>query len=146
MDPFSIAVGVAGIISIAGKASKSFYQFFRSIHDAPAAVRDLATALFSLNVALGQVQESLLNPQFVGRSDDEQVASLEACLRSCTAILSEVELKVERSGLAEDHIGLAKMAWESIKWSFNEDEINAYLRRVEAEKTTLLLTVDIFAA
>jgi len=145
-DPLSIAAGVAGIVALAGTVSKTFYQFFASIHDAPAMVRDLATALVTLNIALGQVQENLLNPRFVAAADDEHVASLQSCLVSCTALFSEVAAKVERSGLAANQINLAKKAWESVKWSFNEEEIANCLRRVEAEKSTLLLVVDVFAA
>ncbi|MCJ1252175.1 hypothetical protein MMC30_009414 [Trapelia coarctata] len=145
-DPLSIAAGVAGIVALAGTVSKTFYQFFASIHDAPAMVRDLATALVTLNIALGQVQENLLNPRFVVDAGDEHVTSLHACLESCTGLLSEVQAKVEQSGLSADQVSLAKKSWESIKWSFNDEQIANCLPSVEAENTTLLLVVDVFAA
>jgi len=145
-DPLSIAAGVAGLVALAGTVSKTFYQFFASIHDAPASVRDLATALVTLNIALGQVQENLLNPRFVADADDEYIASLQRSLEGCTALFSEVQTKVDRSGLSANQISTVKKAWESVKWSFQEEEIASCLRRVETEKSTLLLVVDVFAA
>lgn len=141
-DPLSIAAGVAGIVALAGTVSKTFYQFFASIHDAPATVRDLATALVTLSIALGQVQENLLNPCSVVDADDEHVHHCRCCLVSCTALSSEVD----RSGFSANQATLAKKAWESVKWSFNEEVVANCLRRVEAEKSTLLLAVDVFAA
>ena len=70
-DPFSIAAGVAALVAMAGATSKTFYQFFRSIYNAPDAVRELATGLYTLNVALCQLQQSLLDPIFVRVGDDE---------------------------------------------------------------------------
>lgn len=58
----------------------------------------------------------------------------------------KLQLEVEKSGLAEDQLGLAKKAWDFIKWSFNDEEVHPYLARVDAEKTTAPFTVDIFAA
>ena len=145
-DPFSIAAGVAGIVALAGTVSKTCYQFFRSIYDAPAIARDLATALVTLNIALCQVQENLLNPRFVADSDDGHVASLQKCLESCAALLGEIQTKVVRSGLAAENVNMTKKGWESVKWSFTEEEIANCLRRVEAEKSTLLLVVNVFAA
>lgn len=95
-DPLSIAAGVA---ALAGTTSKSFYQFFRSIYDAPAIARDFTSALYKLNIALSQIQGSLLRPDFVSVTDDEQLEAIQNCLTSCTATFDIVRIRVEASGL-----------------------------------------------
>ncbi len=144
--PLSIAAGVAGLVALAGTTSKCFYQFFRSIYNAPATARDLASALYTLKIALGQIQENLLNPRFVAVAEDDQIASLEACMTSCVTIFSDIQAKVNKSGLADAQQNPVKKTWESVRASYNEDDLRESLRRVEAEKTTLLLVVDIFSA
>ena len=95
-DPLSIAAGVA---ALAGTTSKSFYEFFRSIHDAPAIARDFTSALYKLNIALSQIQRSLLRPDFLSVADDEQLETVQNCLTSCTATFDIVRIRVEASGL-----------------------------------------------
>ena len=146
MDPFSLAASVASVVAFAGAVSKTCYQFFQSIHDAPAAARDLVSALYTLNIALSQVQGTLLDPRFVAEADDQHVESLQNCLTSCTTVFDAVRTKVERSGLGRDDQKLLRKAWESVKASFNDDEMREFLRRIEREKTTLLLVIDIFSA
>ena len=145
-DPLSVAAGVAGLIALAGTISKSFYQFFRSIHDAPPIARDLTSVLYTLNIALSQIQGSLLRPDFVSVADDEQLEAIQNCLTSCTATFDMVRTRVEASGLAVNDQPVLKKGWASVKASFNEEQMQDCLRRVESEKTTLLLVVDIFSA
>ena len=145
-DPLSIAAGVAGLIALAGTTSKLFYQFFRSIHDAPSIARDLTSTLYTLNIALSQIQGSLLRPDFVSVADDEQLKAIQNCLKSCTATFDMVRTRVEASGLAVNDQPVLKKGWASVKASFNEEQMQDCLRRVESEKTTLLLVVEIFSA
>ena len=145
-DPFSIAAGVAALVALAGATSKTFYQFFCSIYNAPDTARELATALYTLNVALSQLQQSLLNPKFVSVGDDEQITAIEDCLASCTAAFDKIRTKIEASGLASNDQTFPKKAWEAVKASFNEEEMKDCLNSVEREKTTLILVVGIFSA
>ena len=145
-DPFSIAAGVAALVALAGTTSKSFYQFFRSIYNAPDAARDLATALYTLNGALSQLQQSLLDRKFVRVGDDVQIIPIQDCLANCTAAFDTILARIEASGLASNEQSLPEKAWEAVKASFNEDRMKDCLNRIEREKTTLILMVDVFSA
>lgn len=144
-DPFSIAAGVAALVALAGTTSKTFYQFFRSIHDAPDTARNLTTALYTLNVALSQLQQSLLDPKFVRVGDDDQITAIEDCLASCTAAFDTIRARIEASGLASNEQTFPKNAWEAVKASFNEEQMKDCLDRIEREKTTLILVVGVFS-
>ena len=144
-DPLSIAAGVAALVALAGTTSKTFHQIFRSTYDAPDAARDLATALYTLNVARSQLQQSLLDPKFVRVSDDEQIIVVEDCLASCTAIFDTIRARIEASGLASNEQTFPKKAWEAVKASFNEEQMKVCLDRIEREKTTLILVVGVFS-
>lgn len=144
-DPLSIAGSVAGLIALAGSTSKIFYQFSRSIHDAPSSARELASGLFSLNIALGQVQEVLLNPDFVEQSEDRDSEALEHCLSRCVVILTDVEKRITKSGLIPDGVR-AKGAWQSVKWSFNEDDMVECRRLADEEKSNLTVILNAYNA
>lgn len=144
-DPFSIAAGVAGLVALAGTTSKTFYRFFRSIYDAPDAARNLATALYTLNVALSQIQQSLLDPKFVRVGDDDQITAIEDCLASCTAAFDTIRARIEASGLASNEQTFPKKTWEAVKASFSEKQMKDCLDRIEREKTTLTLIVGVFS-
>lgn len=75
-DPLSVAASVTSLVALAGATSTTFYQFFHSIHEAPSSARELASGLFSLNVVVSQVQEVLLNPDFVQQSEDPDADTL----------------------------------------------------------------------
>lgn len=146
LDILATAAGVAGLIALAGTTSKSFYQFFCSIHDAPSIARELTSALYTLNIALSQIQGSLIHPNFVSGADDAQLEAIQNCLTSCTAAFDTVRTRVEASGLATSELPVIKKAWASVKASFSEEQMQDCLRRMESEKMTLLLVVDIFSA
>ncbi|KAF8242584.1 hypothetical protein K440DRAFT_115870 [Wilcoxina mikolae CBS 423.85] len=148
-DPLSLAASVAGLLSLARTVSKSAFQFITSILDAAEQARSLVSALYSLNVALVQVQGSLLDPKFVLQVDDrENIRMLQECLTSCTAVFLELKNKVEDSGLEESgSSGLQiRWRWEQVKWSFTDDETAGLLRRIESEKSTLGLVLNVFTA
>jgi hypothetical protein len=107
-DPLSVASGVAGLICLGGTVSKLFYSFFMSTIGAPSSARSLASALFSLNTSLGQVQEVLLNQEFVQQANDLDILALEQCLTRCAELFSGIEYTVKKSGLVEQGQGNAK--------------------------------------
>ncbi len=144
-DPFSIAAGVAALVALAGTTSKTFYQFFCSIYNAPEVARALATALYTLNIALSQLQQSLLDPEFVRGGVDEQITAIEDCLASCTAAFDTIRARIEASGLASNEQTFHKRWWEAVKASFNEEQMQDCLNRIEREKTTLILIVGVFS-
>ena len=145
-DPLSVASGVAGLLCLGSAVSKLFYSFFIATLGAPSSARSLASGLFSLNTALGQVQEVLLDTRFFQQSNDLDIIVLEGCLTHCTELFTSVESRVRKSGLAEDQQGKASKAWESVKWVFREDEIAEILRSVADEKATLSLVLESFTA
>lgn len=145
-DPLSIAASVAGIVALSGATSKFFLQFYRSIHDAPSNARDLASSLYTLNVALSQIQGSLLDPKFVTVTEDEQLDAIELCLASCKCVFESLDTKLEASGLARDDQAVFTKSWASVKAYFNEEQISDYTNRVEREKTTLLVVIGNFSA
>ncbi|KAF8536163.1 hypothetical protein BDD12DRAFT_299767 [Trichophaea hybrida] len=151
-DPLSIAASIAGLLCLAGTASKSIFQFISSIADAPEQARHLTRELYALNVALGQVQGNILDPRFsIENDNDENVRMLHECLASCMAVYSELESRLRNAGLAKESsesrsIGIIQRSWKSFKWSFTDGELGELLRRVDAEKATLGLINNAFAA
>ncbi|SLM40333.1 hypothetical protein LPUS_11089 [Lasallia pustulata] len=143
-DPLSIAASVASLVAFAGAISKEVFQFFSSIKNAPENARVLVSALYSLNVTLGQVQTNLLDSRFVADHDGEDFKALNVCLVNCTAILSELERKVQKSGLGEATKARPTRLRDAVQWSYTDDEIAEYLRRVEAEKGTLSIALEAF--
>lgn len=119
-DPLSIASSVAGLVATAGTVSKLFYQFFQSIHDASSTARDLARTLYTLNLALSQIQETLLDPDFVSVADDKQLEAIQESLASCTATFGTVEARVSGSGLTTTNQELIRKAWSSVQAWFTE--------------------------
>ena len=145
-DPLSIAASVAGLVGLVGTVSKTVFQFFTSIIDAPDSARHLVSSLSALNLALGQIQQNLVNPDFVSETGDEDVKALMECLTNCTVVFSELEKKVTDSGLGSAHQGRLSRTWKSVEWSFMDDDLENMLKRVEAEKATLQLLTSAFTA
>ena len=145
-DPLSVAGSVAGLVALTGTISKSVFQFFSSIKNAPENARHLVRSLYSLSIALGQIQQNLLDPDFVSEAEDKDVENLQQCLASCTAVFSQLQKKVEGSELGLDGPNPLRKTWESVNWSFTGEALEDLLRRVEAEKATLQLLTSAFTA
>jgi hypothetical protein len=143
-DPLSVASGVAGLLCLGAATSKHFYSLFTSAVGAPSFARSLASALFTLNTSFGQVQEALLDPDFVQQSNDRDIDDLEGCLGRCTELLSDMDSRIRRTGLAELSQSGPLRTWESIKMIYKEDELEEALRRITEEKATLALIFDAF--
>lgn len=136
-DPLSIAASVAGLAATAGTASKGLYQFFQYIHDAPSVAKDLAHSLHILHLVLSQIQELLLDPDFVSATDNAQLETMYESLAGCVSAIDKVKIASERSGLASGDQRTIRKAWSSIKAWFNEDQMRECLDRIEREKSTL---------
>ncbi|KAL8795454.1 MAG: hypothetical protein Q9195_002043 [Heterodermia aff. obscurata] len=145
-DPLSIAASVAGLLALTGTVSKSVIQFITSIKDAPEDARNLVRSLYTLNVALGQIQQNVLDPDFVSETNDKDVEQLQQCLVNCTAVFTQLQKKVEDCEMGTQGQHLLRKAWESVKWSFTDDVLEGLLRRLEAEKATLQLLISAFTA
>jgi hypothetical protein len=111
---------------------------------APGFARGLASAIFTLNTSFGQVQEVLLDPNFVRQTNDKDMEALQECLVRCTTLLSDIDSRIRKTGLAEDSQSGVKKTWESIKMVYKEDDIEDALRRITEEKATLALILDAF--
>lgn len=138
-DPLTTAAGIAGVIALAGSVCKSFYQFFESIHDAPAVARDLASGLYALNAALSHIQGTLLDRRYVANVQDDQLKAWQECLADCTAAYLSVEERINDSGLASAKQSVPRKTWKSVKAFFTEKQMQDCLRSLESSKTTLLL-------
>ena len=79
-------------------------------------------------------------------ANDAQVEAVRYYLTSCTAAFYTTRTRVEASGLATSESPVSKKAWASVKVSFSEEQMQDCLRRMESEKMTLLLVVDILSA
>ena len=145
-DPLSVAGSVAGLITLGAAVSKLFLQFYRSIHDAPSNARILASALYTLNIALSQVQGNLLNAKFVIVADDQQIEALQECLAGCEATFESLDTAIRASGFLNPDQALLQKSWASIKAYFDEEKISDYICRLEREKTTLLVVLGNFSA
>ena len=145
-DPLSIAGSVASLVAFTGTVSKSVFQFVTSIKDAPDVARNLVRSLYTLNVALGQIQQNLLDPDFVAETNDKDVEDLQQCLANCTAVFAQLQKRVEDCGVGSQGQHLVQKTWESVKWPFTDDALEDILERVEAEKATLQLLISAFTA
>ena len=145
-DPLSIAASVAGLLAFTGTVSKSVFQFVTSIKDAPEDARNLVRSLYTLNIALGQIQQNLLDPDFALETNDKDVEDLQQCLANCTIVFTQLRQKVDDCGMGAQGQNHVRKAWESVKWSFTDDVLEDLFRRIEAEKATLQLLISAFTA
>ena len=96
-DSLSIVAAVAGLVGLAGTVSKQIFQFLKLVADALASARRLASVVSSVLIALGQVQDNLMNPKFRAEADNQDLRRLEFCLGSCTLAFDEIRGKIDLS-------------------------------------------------
>jgi hypothetical protein len=117
---------------------------FRSVYEVPSNAIDVASALFSLTIALGQVQEVRLDQNFVPLSEEHEVMGLGKCLGGCTELLPFIERKSKQPECIGETLEAISKGWDGVQWSFTQDELAELLAQAEAGKTNLTLILNAF--
>jgi cell division control protein 24 len=138
-DPLSVAASVAGLISLGAATSKLVYQFVSSVIDAPKEVRAIISSLYSVNIALCQIQTLLLDQVFAAQTANEDLVDLERSVTSCVASFSIVEKELKGVSHAGSEQLTAKKLWHQVKQVFEKEAMQNALLHLETEKGTLQL-------
>ena len=117
-DPFSIAAGVAGVVSLSlqlVQSSRKLSRILKSIKDLPDEVESMVVELEILSDALQQDS----NASVAGRKATQQLQKLLKLLQS---LLADTQAYISRT----KHKG----SWNAIKATMRKDEINQLYQRM----------------
>ncbi|OBT68269.1 hypothetical protein VE03_02352 [Pseudogymnoascus sp. 23342-1-I1] len=142
-DPFSVTGSVAGAISLGAATSKLVYQFVSSIRDAPREVQAITRSLYSVNIALCQIQTLLLDLTYASETTAEDISDLEKSVLSCVESFKLIKswLRDVCSDVTEDRL-MTRRAWQQVKYVFQKDSLKEALERLENEKGALQLIMS----
>jgi hypothetical protein len=142
-DPFSVAASVAGVISLGAATTKLFYQFITTIIDAPREVQAITSSLYSVNIALCQIQTLLLDLTYASETATEDLEDLDKSVLCCVSCFNLIEnwLRSVCPDTTDNH-STAKRAWQQVKYVFQKDSLREALERLENEKGTLQLIMS----
>ena len=132
MDPLSLTVGIASLLTTVIKTSISITTFVRTVRGARKDLEHVTRELSSLQLSLSMLSEDC--------EEIELPASLEGNLRNvlknCEVVVSEIERTLQKM---KDGSTLAKR----IEWSISaQSEIDKLRSNLEAHKASLDITLE----
>lgn len=138
-DPISVAAGVIGIVTAAMQVSNLLIDFTRRTKHAPVLANIVLTEVDDIYAIMKQLQPFLLGLEIPDQSRTSllQVDSVVAVLTSCVATFSE--LKELTDQLKARDLGFL----ERSKWVFKESAISGLVSRLQANKLSLSLMLNI---
>ena len=99
-------------------------------------------SMYSLNNAISQLQELLLDESLAEVGSEDQHRLLEESLNNCKRLFEKLDKRIQKTALTRSDQALPRRAWESVKLSFNENKMQELRQSLESEKNTLLLAVQ----
>jgi DNA-binding transcriptional regulator YbjK len=120
-DPLSVVASVAGVISLGAATTKLFYHFVSSIIEAPREVQAITSSLYSVNIALCQIQTLLLDLTYASETAAEDLGDLDKSVLCCVASFNLIEnwLNSVCSEVTENRL-TTKRAWKQVKHVFQK--------------------------
>ena len=137
MDPLSIAVGVASLITFTGELSRSLVAYSKAVKRGREDLHLLLTEVSLLQSSLQRL-DSFLRSSDVANVTFHQTSALEASLVVCkeTAIgLNERLRKLEAAGFAS--------AVEKLKWPFSAKEVAKVLETLRRCTSTFQFSLTL---
>lgn len=140
MDPFSIATGVAGLVTLAEVViSRTYNTIIACKH----ASEDSRKLLRQVQALLGILQSlSALESKLGGAALTSQITA--AQVLSCQQTLQNIRDRLQKSDPKEDGISMFQKAKRTLKWPLSLSETEKFLSDMERHKSTfdLALSVD----
>lgn len=140
MDPLSISASVIGLLTAAEKVSSALQIITTNIKDAPRLARSVLLEVnqlrFALNSLHGFLQGIVSAPR--RRLALIQLDQLIVTLTELVLSFSELEAIV-----AKLDVGPNLKAWSRVKWAWKEDTISQNLERLQRQKSSLSLMMNI---
>ncbi|KAI1610467.1 hypothetical protein EDD36DRAFT_326771 [Exophiala viscosa] len=138
MDPFSIATGVAGLVSLAGQVISQCYRYGCAVSDAPKEAKRLVSEVTNLSGLLLGLQ-GLIRQDSFPLQDVKTI--LEECKSSLTSLLSRLQ-----SHSPETSKSTAERAIRRLLWPLRKSDTEELTSAIERQKASLSLALDTFSA
>ena len=122
MDPFSLAVGISGLVALTAQTLKLTQQYFHGVKHASEAANSLATELQLLHNALSRLVDFLHNDSAKRQSFDE-TSVLVSSTSACKGKVEVIHKKLEAATKDRFHRAL---------WPLNEKEHRQSVQELRA--------------
>lgn len=116
MDPFSIAAGVAGLISLTLQVSKSLKSFSSAAIHEQRDVQALLTEIQTVHSVLGELHP-FLSSKNVNSIIFQHSSALETALNSCNDAVKSLQSRLDKLDA-----GRLARSLERLRWPFSEKE------------------------
>jgi len=143
-DPLSVAASVAGLLTAAKEVSFVIDKITKSRKSGPKEMSAIKSTVDTLRSVLLQLQLLLLSRASINqeRASLILVNEIVVTLTACVMTFSDLDgcMKGLEKGLeADQKLGLL----DSVRWASKDTELKAYLRHLEAHKSSLALMMSI---
>ena len=138
-DPLSIATGVLGILSAAGKISSLLVKFTTATKNAPVQAQSVLVEVDAITTILSHLQSFLLGRELVDSSRTSllKVDQIVTIVSGCVMTFSELEKLLD--GMKVEHMNVLNR----VKWARKEKEILVLVQRMQNHKASLTLITNI---
>lgn len=135
-DPFSLAAGIAGLISLTLEITKTTRQYIRGVRRASKEVLELLQELAALAYVLRQL-DIFLKSDGVGNPNFNQTSVLFQTYNACEKELKEIGLKLQKR--RSD-----RKLFQALKWPLVGQEHQQFLGAIRRSAQTfqIALTID----
>ena len=145
-EPFTIATGIAGLLSLAGPILAEGYAYLASVRDSPNALKQLLSEISRLDAVLGQIDELARESTTIpvqSQKSRQRVSEVITpdTIRTASDLLKSVQSSIK---LCERIPGQsAKNIGRAFFWPFKEREVKESLDRFRRLITTFQLALSI---
>jgi hypothetical protein len=139
MDPLSVSASVVGLLAAGVAATNALSKFIRDGRDAPKVIQHLLQEITDTTAALNSLQ-AYLNRRLRTPKRCEALILLEhvlTTLTGCVTTYSDLQLLVDELDLETHGI------FDKLTWSRKESQISVLLLRLQNNKSSLSLMLNI---
>ena len=146
-DPFSIAAGTAGLVSLGIQVTQSLVKFYTAYKHLNETVRKTLRNLESLYAVLDTLQKSIDTRGYNSEEHDLAVATIEFHVKTCEESIQELQdeySKLHKPDLSRDEVKAAiKTAGRRAAYPFRQSTLQKLGEDIDEIKSNLTLALDI---
>lgn len=140
MDPLSVSTSIIGILGAAAKVSSVLISFVQNTKAAPKLAQTVLSEVSGLSAILTHLQTYLLGAANPSRSRASLILVEQVIVTLTESVTTFSEL--------EDALGTSKIdaemgALDRVRWAMKESKISEIQGRLQSNKTSLNLMLDI---
>lgn len=144
-DPFSIAVGIFGLSSLAVKLIASISSYVDSVRGARADVQALSVGTSAVYTVLGRLKLELdRDPKAEGNLTEGSRDAARRVLEHCKGTLLGLEKMVEKAQVVNLESGMERVV-KTVRWKFKEAEIGRFRERLRDDKGNLKMVSQVLS-